>query len=46
MLNHPNIVKLYQTITIDKNAFSTVLEYCEGPDLSYYLKKHKKLPEK
>ena len=46
MLNHPNIVKHYGTVEIDQNAFFTILEYCEGPDLSYYLKKHKRLSEK
>ena len=38
-LNHPNIVRLYDTIEIDNNSFGTILEYCEGPDLSYYMKK-------
>jgi len=46
MLSHPNIVQLYDTVEIDANSFCTVLEYCEGPDLSFYLKKHKKIPEK
>lgn len=32
-LQHPNIVKLYDTVEIDNNSFCTVLEYCEGPDL-------------
>ena len=27
-LQHPNIVKLYDTIEIDKDSFCTVLEYC------------------
>lgn len=46
VLSHPNIVRLYDTVEIDSTSFCTVLEYCEGPDLSYYLKKHKKIPEK
>jgi tousled-like kinase len=37
-LNHANIVRLYGTVEIDSNSFGTVLEYCEGPDLSFYLK--------
>jgi len=45
-LNHPNIVRLYDCINIDDHSFATVLEYCEGPDLSMYLKQHKILPEK
>ena len=40
-LSHPNIVKLYDTIEIDSNSFGTVLEYCEGVDLSHYLKTYK-----
>ncbi|KRX00908.1 Protein kinase-like domain [Pseudocohnilembus persalinus] len=43
---HPNIVKLYDSVEIDQDAFSTVLEYCEGPDLAYYLKEQKALTEK
>jgi len=39
-------VKLYDTITIDKNAFGAILEYCEGPDLAFYMKKYKTIPEK
>src|SRR6185369_8656001 len=27
-------------------SFATILEYCEGPDLSFYLKTHKIIPEK
>ena len=46
MLSHPNIVRSYDTVEIDSNSFCTVLEYCEGPDLSHYLKKHKKIPER
>lgn len=45
-LQHPNIVKLYDTVEIDNNSFCTVLEYCEGPDLQLYLKENKQIPEK
>lgn len=45
-LSHPNIVKLYDTIEIDSNSFGTILEYCDGPDLSQYIKKYKQIPEK
>ena len=44
MLSHPNIVRLYDTVEIDPNSFCTVLQFCEGPDLSFYLKKYKKIP--
>lgn len=44
MLSHPNIVQLYDTVEIDASSFCTIMEYCEGPDLSYYLKKHKRIP--
>lgn len=45
-INHPKIVRHYDTIEIDNNSFCTVLEYCTGPDLSTYLKIHKALSEK
>jgi tousled-like kinase len=45
-LKHPNIVKLYETFEIDSNTICTVLEFCEGPDLSQYMKQYKFLPEK
>jgi tousled-like kinase len=45
-LKHPNIVTLYNTVEIDRTSFITVMEYCNGPDLSYYLRKHKCIPEK
>ena len=45
-LHHPNIVMHLGTVEIDSSSFSTVLEYCEGPDLSHYQKKHKILSEK
>ena len=45
-INHPNIVKLFDTIEIDNDSFCTILEYCSGPDLSTYIKKNKYIPEK
>ena len=45
-LNHPRIVKHYDTIEMDNNAFCTVLELCKGPDLSEYLKVNGWIPEK
>lgn len=45
-LNHINIVKLWDIVEINSNSFCTVLEYCEGPDLGYHMKKHKTLPER
>jgi tousled-like kinase len=45
-LNHPRIVKHYDTLEIDNNCFCTILEYCPGEDLHNYLKKHKTLTEK
>lgn len=45
-MNHPNIVRLFDSVEIDKSSFCTVLELCDGPDLSYYLKKYKQFPEK
>lgn len=45
-LNHPNIVKLFETFELDANTLCTILEYCNGPDLSCYLKQNKLLQEK
>ncbi|KAK3588071.1 hypothetical protein CHS0354_012124 [Potamilus streckersoni] len=45
-LDHPRIVKLYDVFEIDNNSFCTVLEYCEGNDLDFYLKQNKCIPEK
>lgn len=45
-LDHPRIVKLYDVFEIDNNSFCTVMEYCEGNDLDFYLKQNKCLPEK
>lgn len=45
-LNHPRIVKHYDTIEMDNNSFCTVLELCSGPDLSEYLKLNSWIPEK
>ncbi|XP_045490906.1 serine/threonine-protein kinase tousled-like 2 isoform X5 [Colias croceus] len=45
-LDHPRIVKLYDVFEIDGNSFCTVLEYCNGHDLDFYLKQHKTIPER
>ena len=45
-LNHPRIVKHFDTLEIDNNCFCTVLEYCPGEDLHQYLKKCKTFTEK
>lgn len=37
-LDHPRVVKLYDVFEIDANSFCTVLEYCDGHDLDFYLK--------
>lgn len=44
-LDHPNIVKLYDTIPLEEDSFCSILEYCDGSDLGIYLKKLKNLPE-
>ncbi|EAS02980.2 Serine/Threonine kinase domain protein (macronuclear) [Tetrahymena thermophila SB210] len=44
-LNHPNIVKLYDYIEIDSTSFASVLQFCEGPDLSQHLKIHSTIIE-
>lgn len=45
-ITHPNVVAHYDTVEIDSNSFCTVLEFCNGPDLSAYLKRHKTLSER
>ena len=45
-VNHPRIVKHFDTVEIDNNCFCTILEYCPGEDLHNFLKKHKSLSEK
>lgn len=44
-LSHPTIVPLYHVFGIDLNSFCTVLQYCNGKDLEYCLKKNKYLSE-
>ncbi|XP_076008001.1 serine/threonine-protein kinase tousled-like 2 [Genypterus blacodes] len=45
-LDHPRIVKLYDYFSLDTDSFCTVLEYCEGNDLDFYLKQNKLMSEK
>uniref|UniRef100_A0A674PJ74 non-specific serine/threonine protein kinase n=1 Tax=Takifugu rubripes TaxID=31033 RepID=A0A674PJ74_TAKRU len=45
-LDHPRIVKLYDYFSLDTDSFCTVMEYCEGNDLDFYLKQHKLMSEK
>ncbi len=40
------IVKLFDVFEIDTNSFCTVLEYCDGNDLDFFLKQNKIIPEK
>ncbi len=45
-LIHKRIVQLFDVFTIDNHSFCTVLEYCDGNDLDFYLKQTKQIPEK
>ena len=45
-VRHHRVVGLFDVFEIDLNSFATVLERCEGPDLDYYLKEKKNLPER
>ncbi|XP_037096320.1 LOW QUALITY PROTEIN: serine/threonine-protein kinase tousled-like 1 [Syngnathus acus] len=45
-LDHPRIVKLYDYFSLDTDTFCTVMEYCDGNDLDFYLKQHKLMSEK
>lgn len=46
LLDHPRIIRLYDVFEIDNNSFCTVLEYCDGSDLEFYLKQNKVISEK
>jgi len=45
-LDHRRIVRVHDVFNIDNDAFCTVLEYCEGNDLDFYLKQNKCIPER
>lgn len=45
-LNHRRVVKQFDTVEIDHNSFCTILELCSGPDLYFYLKQNRQIPEK
>jgi hypothetical protein len=42
---HPRIVRQFDVFVLDSSCFVTVLEFCEGCDLDFYLKQHTQLPE-
>ncbi|MCO5597738.1 hypothetical protein L7F22_051819 [Adiantum nelumboides] len=42
--NHPNIIRLYETISAS-NRIYLVLEFCAGGDLGAYINRHGKVPE-
>ncbi len=42
---HPHLVKIFEHhFEEEKEELSIIMEYCEGGDLSHYLKKNKKIP--
>lgn len=43
-LNHPNIVKFYETFSNEDSIFIS-LEYCSGGNLQQYIRKHDKVSE-
>ena len=45
LINHKNIVKHLDTIMIDNNSFCTVIELCNGKDLSSIIHERKKISE-
>ncbi|CAD8078674.1 unnamed protein product [Paramecium sonneborni] len=45
-LQHPNILKLLDSVEIDSNTFCTILEYCNGSDLSFFMKKYCSIQER
>ncbi len=47
LLDHPNIVQFFGYFNLEhSDAFCTILEYCEGPDLDHQLKKKGAFPER
>ncbi|XP_037028807.1 serine/threonine-protein kinase ULK3-like isoform X2 [Bradysia coprophila] len=44
-LNHKYIVNMFDFVYDEQNVF-IIMEYCEGGNLSLYIRKHKTLPEK
>jgi tousled-like kinase len=45
-IDHPRVVKMYDTFLYDNNTYVTVLDYCDGNDLDFHLKTQKMIPEK
>eukprot|EP00924_Labyrinthula_sp_SR-Ha-C_P008645 augustus_masked-scaffold_37-processed-gene-2.16-mRNA-1 protein AED:0.08 eAED:0.08 QI:0/-1/0/1/-1/1/1/0/612 len=46
-LKHEHIVRMLDAFPMDNvDSFATVLEFCEGIDLDFYLKRNKYIPEK
>ena len=45
-IHHENIFRMYETIEVNPGEMATVLELCEGPDLSSYMKRTGPLQEK
>ena len=45
-LNHPNIAKFLTLLECTSTNVTFALEYCSGPELSVYLKKHTCIEEK
>lgn len=45
-LKHRRIVQLFDMIHFNQHCFITVLEYCPGNDLDFYLKQNKCMSEK
>ncbi|KAJ3625370.1 hypothetical protein Zmor_004283 [Zophobas morio] len=45
-LDHTKVVRLIDVFEIHHDSFCTVLEYCEGHDLDFYLKQKKILSER
>lgn len=40
------LFQLFDLFTIDNHSFCTVLEFCPGNDLDFFLKQNKTIPEK
>lgn len=45
-LNHPNIIEYYESFQLENGSLITILEYSDGHDLDFILKKSGRLSEK
>ena len=45
-VRHPRVVGVFDSFVIDDNSWASVMDYCEGRDLDFYLRLQGSFPEK